>query len=641
MECNVERMDQVVSKYAPVGSSNYTNFGFKETNCKQNVVYVLDPLYDSDSLRSKHEATDENRMHKRTQWGKQMEFVLSCVGYAVGLGNIVRFPYLCLQNGGGAFLIPYLLYLIMCGMSLFFMETALGQSTGMSTIRLFSMIPFFEGVGWCMVFISAMICVIYSILSGYTIYYLAMSFNWVLPWSHCRNYWNTDQCFSQSDDVNETSAANMYIASSNISQSSGVSKRSAAEEFWRFNVLELSEGIETLGGINWKLLGALTGSWIITYICMSRGIRSAGKVVYLTATLPYVLLTVIIIRGCTLPGSWDGLKFYILPKWSALMRIQVWIAAATQIFYSLGPAWGGLITFASYNQYDYNILRDAMIIPLVCAFTSIYGGVAIYSVIGHQMYLANVTDITWFQAQGPGLAFASYPQAITLLPGAAVWSVLFFLMLLTVGADSQFATMESVVSGLVDQFPKTLGRHRALFTFIVCLLEYLLSLILVTRAGFHYFVLLDSYATTFSVVVIGLLETLTIAYLYGARRLLKDVEYMIGTMHKLTKYWWAFTWLVLVPIMTLVIIVNAALDHITHAAEYQRNFPKWAILLGWSLTGLSLVKLPIMATVAVRRHGCNLRKLFTPDEEWQLHMNGRRTARIWEKKRQQQQQQER
>ncbi|CAH8464921.1 unnamed protein product [Dicrocoelium dendriticum] len=474
-------MDEPVPRCAVVDSKNHTNFGFKEEQHGKTEFPKLEALYDSSSTRSENGADDECLIKKRSQWGKQLEFVLSCVGYAVGLGNIVRFPYLCLQNGGGAFLIPYLLYLTMCGMSLFFMETALGQSTGMSTIRIFSMIPFFEGIGWCMVFISAMICVIYSILSGYTIYYLVMSFNWVLPWSHCNNYWNTDHCFSQSIDMNETRSAIMNAAPFNFSHSSSGPRMSAAEEFWRFNVLELSEGIETLGGMNWKLFGALTGSWIITYACMSRGIRSVGKVVYLTATLPYVLLTVIIIRGCTLPGSWDGLKFYILPNWSALMKIQVWIAAATQIFYSLGPAWGGLITFASYNQYDYNILRDSMVIPLICGFTSIYGGVAIYSVIGHQMYLANVTDITLFQAQGPGLAFVSYPQAITLLPGAAIWSVLFFLMLLTVGADSQFATMESVVSGLTDQFPKTLGRHRALFTFIVCLVEYVLSFILVTR----------------------------------------------------------------------------------------------------------------------------------------------------------------
>ncbi|KAF6771504.1 hypothetical protein AHF37_09775 [Paragonimus kellicotti] len=103
----------------------------------------------------------------------------------------------------------------------------------------------------------------------------------------------------------------------------GQSLRSAAEEFWRFNVLELSANIETIGGVNWKILVALIAAWIITFVCMCKGIRTSGKVVYVTATAPYVFLTIILIRGCTLPGAWEGIKFYIVPDWNRLKRIDV------------------------------------------------------------------------------------------------------------------------------------------------------------------------------------------------------------------------------------------------------------------------------------------------------------------------------
>ncbi|KAF5405529.1 Sodium- and chloride-dependent glycine transporter 2 [Paragonimus heterotremus] len=589
--------------------------------CKPSPNRIFNPMID-ELKDNKPLATSNKELEPRSQWGKQIEFLLCCVGYSVGLGNIWRFPYLCMQYGGGAFLIPYLLYLVVCGMSLFFMETAIGQSTGLSTIRIFKMIPFFQGLGWCMVFASGIVSIYYNLFIAYALYFLGMSFNWILPWSHCNNEWNTPRCFTYQDNL--TLRNNTQNFPHLINTTDGQSWRSAAEEFWRFNVLELSANIETIGGINWKILVALIAAWIITFVCMCKGIRTSGKVVYVTATAPYVFLTIILIRGCTLPGAWEGIKFYIVPDWNRLKRIDIWIAAATQIFYSLGPAWGGLITFASYNRYYHDVHFDAIIIPIICGSTSIYGGFAIYSVIGHLMYVTGQTGTTEFVQQGPGLAFVAYPQALTKLPAAAIWSVLFFLMLLTLGLDSQFSTLEAVTTGLTDRFPLVVGRHKTLFTLIVCIVEFLLGFILVTRAGFYYFELLDTYATAFSVVVIGFLETLVITYLYGAKTLLDDVEWMIGPMRKSTRYWWMLTWYVLVPLLTLAIIVSTFVTSVISAEEKLAKFPLWAIISGWTIACLSFVQFPILAVVAIYQHGFNWKKAIIP-AQLRMAPNGGKT----------------
>ena len=81
----------------------------------------------------------------RVKWDSQVEFVLSCVGYAVGIGNLVRFPYICMRNGGGAFLIPYTLFMLVCGLPLLLMELAIGQYARVSAINLWEMCPIFKG----------------------------------------------------------------------------------------------------------------------------------------------------------------------------------------------------------------------------------------------------------------------------------------------------------------------------------------------------------------------------------------------------------------------------------------------------------------------------------------------------------------
>lgn len=111
-------------------------------------------------------------------------------------------------------------------------------------------------------------------------------------------------------------------------------------------------------------------------------IFKVGKVVYFTATFPYVILIILFIRGVTLPGAKDGILYYISPDFEKLSSLKTWADAAIQIFFSLGPGWGGIVNMASFNQIHNNALIDAWVIPIVNCGTSIFAGFVVFSILG-------------------------------------------------------------------------------------------------------------------------------------------------------------------------------------------------------------------------------------------------------------------
>ncbi len=135
---------------------------------------------------------------------------------------------------------------------------------------------------------------------------------------------------------------------------------STSEDYWNNRVLRInqSKGIGDPGAVLWDQALCLLLAWIIVFLCLAKGVKGTGKVVYFTATFPYVILIILLVRGCTLDGAINGIRFYVTPEWARLKDPNVWSAAATQIFFSLGVSFGGLLTFASYNKFNNNIFRS-------------------------------------------------------------------------------------------------------------------------------------------------------------------------------------------------------------------------------------------------------------------------------------------
>lgn len=192
----------------------------------------------------------------------------------------------------------------------------------------------------------------------------------------------------------------------------------------------------------------------------------------------------------------------------------MWIDAASQIFFSLGPGFGTLLALSSYNKFNNNCYRDALLTSSINCLTSFLAGFVIFSVLGYVCFYAWISHIARMLAtkmknrtktktnkkstkqhyfnsymsfiqqksiehvglEGPGLVFIVYPEAIAMMKGSVFWSIIFFLMLITLGLDSTFGGLEAMVTALCDEYPRFLGRRRELFVMVLLTVIYLCAL---------------------------------------------------------------------------------------------------------------------------------------------------------------------
>ncbi|XP_077874701.1 sodium-dependent dopamine transporter isoform X1 [Ictidomys tridecemlineatus] len=518
---------------------------------------------------------------ERETWGKKIDFLLSVIGFAVDLANVWRFPYLCYKNGGGAFLVPYLLFMVIAGMPLFYMELALGQFNREGAAGVWKICPILKGVGFTVILISLYVGFFYNVIIAWALHYLFSSFSAELPWVHCNNSWNSPNCSDARTNAN---------ASASPGPNDTFWTTPAAEYFER-GVLHLHEsrGIDDLGPPRWQLTVCLVLVIVLLYFSLWKGVKTSGKVVWITATMPYVVLTALLLRGITLPGALDGIRAYLSVDFYRLCEASVWIDAATQVCFSLGVGFGVLIAFSSYNKFTNNCYRDAIVTTSINSLTSFSSGFVVFSFLGYMAQKHNV-PIGDVAKDGPGLIFIIYPEAIATLPLSSAWAVVFFAMLLTLGIDSAMGGMESVITGLVDEFP-LLHRHRELFTLGIVLATFLLSLFCVTNGGIYVFTLLDHFAAGTSILFGVLIEAIGVAWFYGVRQFSEDIKQMTGQRPSL---YWRLCWKLVSPCFLLfVVVVSIVTFRPPHYGAYV--FPAWANALGWVIATSSMAMVPLYA----------------------------------------------
>uniref|UniRef100_A0A914HFJ1 Transporter n=1 Tax=Globodera rostochiensis TaxID=31243 RepID=A0A914HFJ1_GLORO len=501
----------------------------------------------------------------REKWASKLEFLLAVIGYAVDLGNIWRFPSVCYKHGGGAFLIPYLVMLLVGGLPMFYMELVLGQFHRSGCLSIWKKIcPMFKGIGYGICFICTFISCFYNTVIAHAVYFFIYSVRWEVPWQRCDNAWNTKQCRES------------FNATREDADGWGEELRTPSQEFYLFEVLESqkSTGLNDLGGIKFSMA-----------FCP----RSTGKIVWVTATAPYIVLAVLLVRGLTLPGASKGIYYYLMPNFDKLLEPTVWTAAATQIFFSLGPGFGVLLALSSYNDFNNNCYRDAVVTSLINCFTSFFSGFVIFSTLG---YMSELTNRPVSEVVGEGeasLIFVVYPQAIATMNHAPIWSLIFFLMLITLGIDSTFSGIEAFITGFCDEYPRLLARRREIFVACVIGVHYIGSLPATTYGGSYVIPFLDEYGVSLSVLFIVMCEMIAVCWFYGIRRFSEDIRLMLGFYPGL---YWRCCW-TLCPLFIGIIFVLALYS--TSFAPMQipnYTYPGWSVLLGWVFRMLSCLSVP-------------------------------------------------
>ncbi|XP_064614744.1 sodium- and chloride-dependent taurine transporter-like isoform X2 [Liolophura sinensis] len=497
-------------------------------------------------------------------------------------------------------------------------------------IKAWKISPLFQGVGFSMTALNVFSQCYYNVVLAWVLYYLFSSFTTRLPWSHCGNDWNSDRCIERCGSYNRTDNNTFEGTASDDAITNRTSKYCSmlysgllpnytannsqvfmdpATEFWERKVLGVTEGIEHSGSVKWDLALCLLLAWLMVYFCIWKGVKLTGKITYVTVTTPYLLLFALLVRGVTLESASLGINYYLLPDWSKLAKVQVWLEAGIQVFYSYGVGLTIHTSLGSCNRFHHNSLRHILIFACLNSATSFISGFVIFSVLG---FMANKQGLSVDKVagSGPGLAFVAYPEAMSQMPAAPVWSVVFFLTLILLGIDSQFAHCEGFIVSVTDLFPKYLRGtpRKEIFIAVLCTSWFLVGLSMVTEGGVYVQQIFEWYCGGRILLLMVFLQCIGIAYFYGINKFQQNIEYMLG--YRVGPFF-KIAWLFASPLFSILLFI---LDIVLYPEmTYKRKsgvyyFPDWARGVGWLMSGIPLLFIPGVAIWRLMHTGGGITK---------------------------------
>ncbi|XP_053723331.1 sodium-dependent neutral amino acid transporter SLC6A17-like isoform X2 [Synchiropus splendidus] len=544
----------------------------------------------------------------RPAWNSKLQYILAQVGFSVGLGNVWRFPYLCQKNGGGAYLVPYFILLLVIGIPLFFLELAVGQKIRRGSIGVWNYVcPRLGGIGMSSLMVCGFVGLYYNVIIGWSIFYFFQSFQFPLPWSDCPFRKNGTLAIVEPE----------------------CEKSSATTYFWYRQTLNTTSTIAESGGLNVKMTLSLLVAWIIVCLAVIKGIASSGKL-------------------------------------EKMLEPQVWREAATQVFFALGLGFGGVIAFSSYNKVDNNCHFDAVLVSFINFFTSILATLVVFAVLGFKANIMNekcvvenaekilgylnsnvlshdlipphvnfshLTSSDYAEmygviktvkedgfaqlglepcvledelnkaVQGTGLAFIAFTEAMTHFPASPFWSVMFFFMLINLGLGSMIGTMTGITTPVLDTYKV----QKELFTVACCIVAFLCGLLFVQRSGNYFVTMFDDYSAGLPLTVVVILENVSVAWIYGTKRFMQDLEDMLGFRPNILYF---YLWKYVSPICLIVLISATVIEMAISPPGYNawvqelaqerfQSYPTWALIMCFALIVLAMLPLPV---VFIARH---------------------------------------
>jgi NSS family neurotransmitter:Na+ symporter len=494
------------------------------------------------STKDVPQQTDEEQ--RRGSFSSRKVFILAAIGSAVGLGNIWRFPYIAYENGGGAFLLPYLVALVTTGIPFLLLDYAIGhRHRGSAPLSFARLRRGTEGLGWWQV----------GICFAIAVYYAA-----VLAWAVRYTFFSLDKAWGADP-----------------------------ETFFFGEFLQAGDVAITADVVPGVLVPLLL-VWVAVLAIMALGVqRGVGLTSLFLIPVLVLAFAVLVVQALLLPGAGAGLDALFSPDWSALTSASVWAAAFGQIFFSLSIGFGIMITYASYVRRREDMVGSGLVVGFSNSGFELLAGLGVFAALGFIAQSSGVA-VGEVASDGIGLAFIAFPTIINEAPAGALLGVLFFGSLVVAGITSLVSILEVVISAVRDK----LDTNRLTATLAVGLPAAALSLVLFsTTSGIYVIDVVDHFVNQYGILVVALVSMLVLAW--AVRALAGLSEHLNVNGRPRVGTGWRVLTSVVAPAALALVLVLALRDEFAEAYE---GYPTWLLTIGWLL----VVALPIAGFLLAR-----------------------------------------
>ena len=492
----------------------------------------------------------------RAEWTGQVGFILSAIGSAVGLGNIWRFPGVAYENGGGAFLIPYIVALLTAGIPILFLDYAIGHrfrgSAPLALRRLAGKLG--EGIGWFQVMICVFIAIYYTAVLAWASSYFVFSFD--VKWG---------------DD---------------------------ATGFFTGDYLQLASESFTMQFVP-SVLIPLVIMWLVTLIVLGAGVvKGVQRLNVIAIPLLVVGFLILVVRALFLPGAADGLNALFTPDFAALANPSVWVAAYSQIFFSLSVAFGIMLTYSSYRRRKSNLTTPGLVVAFGNSSFEILAGIGVFATLGFFAHQQGVAVGELEGLTGVGLAFMTFPAIVAEMPGGPIFGMLFFGSLTLAGLTSLISIMEVILAGVMDKFGLT--RLQAVYG-IGGVLAVVSVILFGTTSGLTALDTIDNWANNIGIVASAVVMTITVLWIRRSGTMLAGHLSALSTF-KVGKVWLFFVTL-LGPVVLGYMLIATILNLV--AEPYAGYSEGYLLIVGWGSVALMILGSVILTSMRWRHNPDN------------------------------------
>ncbi|WP_297554943.1 sodium-dependent transporter [uncultured Actinomyces sp.] len=490
---------------------------------------------------SKNAGPVETNSASRDQWTGQYGFLMAAIGSAIGLGNIWRFPGVAYSNGGGAFILPYLIALLFVGIPVLFLDYSLGHKyRGSAPLTFKRLNSKAESLGWFQVMVSFIITVYYAVIVAWAMMYAIYS---------VRLAWGED-----------------------------------TTTFFVSDFLQASGDLISFKPV-WSILIPLVVLWLFVLFILGRGVsKGVERLNRVFLPLLVVLFLIMVVRALFLPGALDGLNAFFAPDWSALFNAHVWLAAVSQIFFSLSIAFGIMLTYASYLPRKSNLAGTGLVAGFANSSFEILAGIGVFATLG---FMANQQGVGLNELEGitgVGLSFMTFPAIINQMPGGPLFGVLFFISLVLAGITSLLSLLQVVSGAFQDKF----GYSARKAAVTVGAVAGVVSVVLFsTTTGLNTLDVVDAFINNVGVVFSAIVMTLLAYFAVPKVRALRKHLNLASSVPVPA----AWDWIVglVTPALLAVMLFQALIGYVTEGyGDWSATSPN-VLIFGWGTIAVAVI----------------------------------------------------